>query len=191
MFSKFRPFFGPSRYVWKDPDTGREFQEASKKELIERITAYRDQNNLEKIENISFVLENFWCSQIENRGKCVPTETPGRTFMGYFKGGVALLKNMAYQSYVHQSVADRRADICVKCPHNKFHDHGPFVAWSNQMAVASVGSRRSSRHDELAECAICQCPLRSKVWYSGSIELEPEWIEPMEKAGCWQLEVRK
>lgn len=188
MFSKFKPFAGPEEYSWKDPDTGRLFKEPSKKALIERIVLYRSQNNLETIDHLDAVLENYWCGRPENRGKCVPTVME-RGFLGYVKGGVGLIKRMVYNSFVDQATADNRAAICLKCPRMIWPDKGPFIKWSDDIAEASTLGRRSKFHDELGSCEICTCVMRAKIWMGGTIPLEPEWVEPMTKAHCWQIPV--
>ncbi len=189
MFYRFKPFTGPVSYTFKDPDTGREFEEKSKAELIERISAYRKQNNLEELEHMGFVLENYWCSLPDNMNNCVPVEKLKRGLIGYIKGGIALLANLTYKNPVHQVVADTRAKICTGCQLNVFPDQGGFIAWSNQIAEASVGDRKSKYHEELGQCGGCSCPLRAKVWYGGRIELTKEQESVMREAKpeCWQL----
>lgn len=172
--------------MWKDPDTGREFEEISKSVLMDRIAAYRSQNNLEEIEGLSVVLENYWCGLAENQGRCVPARLE-RGFMGYLQGGIALLKNVMYGKVVRQEEADRRAGICVKCPYNVFPDKGPFMKWSDDAALAMVGDRRSKFHDRLGNCGVCSCVMKAKVFYSGTVDLEKDWIEPMQAVSCWQL----
>lgn len=191
MFFKFLPFEGPARYCWKDPDTGREFEEKTKDDLITRITSYRLQNNLEEIEHLSFVLEAHWCSLPENAGKCVPIEATPRGTLGYLKGGLALLKTLMYKAFATQEVADSRAAVCLKCPFNVFPDKGGFIKWSNDIAVATIGERKAKGHEELGQCAVCSCPLRAKVFYTGSVERNPDWVHKMEAVGCWQLNLMR
>lgn len=191
MFLKFKPFEAPGSYRWKDPDTKREFIEKDKPTLISRIKEYRRQNNLDEIEHIGFILESYWCTLPENAGKCVQVERSPRGTWGYIKGGVALLKTMLYRSFAHQNVADERAKQCSTCKFNVFPDKGGFIEWSNKLAEASTSSRKSKYHDELGECSVCTCPLRAKVFYNESIEIEPAWEKPMAEVNCWQLKVRK
>lgn len=150
------------------------------------ITAYRKQNNLEDLEMLSEVLENYWCGLPENKGRCEPRELK-RGVLGYLKGGIAVLKNMVYAKFAPQEIADSRGRQCVECKFNTFKDNGPFVEWSNKIAEASTLGRKSKYHDKLGECAVCICPLRAKVFYGDVISLEQEWIEPMQSVNCWQL----
>lgn len=186
MFLKFLPFQGPLVYRWADPDTGRQFQSNTKQSLMERITAYRQTNNLEEIEHLSFVLENYWCGLPENEGKCVKAEVK-RGFLGYVKGGIALIKNIAYDKMVSLIEANKRADQCASCKYNVFPDKKGFIAWSDQIAEAAVGLRKTEKHNELGNCEVCSCPLRAKVFYGGDIKIENEWRVRMEEVKCWQL----
>ena len=190
MFFRFKAFTGPQAYKFKDPDTGREFNELSKDELIRRITAYRQQNNLETIDELSMVLESYWCGLPENAGRCGPAGPLRRGFLGYLKGGVALVKNLLYHRVVEQKEADRRSEICAGCILNVFPDKGAFLSWSDDIMIASTGrDRRSKRHDDIGQCAGCTCPLRAKVWYGGRIDLTKQQESDMKQANpaCWQL----
>jgi len=193
MFFRFKPFEGPARFYWKDPDTGREFEESSKQALIDRITTYRGQNNLEPLEEISFVLESYWCGLPENKGKCVPVEGLKRGLLGYLKGGVALIQNLWYDTTVPMRVANERGAVCVECPFNSKYDVPWFEEWSNNVAIASVGEKRSAHHDNLWQCSACSCPLKAKVFYNGRIELTNEQEKVIKETNpkCWQLPEKK
>ena len=185
MFYKFQPFKGPAKYVFKDPDTEREFIALSKNSLMDRITVYRAQNNLEPIEQLSFVLENYWCSLPENYGKCVPVGTLQRGLLGYVKGGIALLKNIIYSSYVTQEEAEKRAAICVQCPYNIFPDKDGFIKWADEIAYHSIGGRKTSLDDKLGNCEICTCVNKAKVHLGGEIVNSAE-INNKFPDFCWQ-----
>lgn len=190
MFLKFKPFVGPAEYTFKDPDTGYLFKETSRKSLFSRIVAYRAQNNLPPIEELALVVESYLCSLPVHQGLCTPVGPLKRGLLSYFKGGVALATNLWYNKVVSKEEADRRGAICVKCPLNVFPDKGPFVAWSDSIAEASVGSLRSKYHEELGNCEGCSCPLRAKVFYGGTIKLTVSEATTMKNSNpkCWQLE---
>lgn len=178
------------RFVWKDPDTGREFEDQNKQSLIDRVTAYRRQNNLEEIEELGVVMESYWCGLPENKGKCVGAELE-RGWLGYVRGGLAMVRNLVYKAFAPQGVADARSRQCSGCKFNVFPDRGPFIEWSDKIAEASTLGRRSEFHDELGSCAVCTCPLRAKVFIGDVIPLEPEWIPDMQSVMCWQLAAGK
>lgn len=190
MFMRLIPFAGPKRYVFKDPDTGFKFRAANKKDLIKHIVAYRAQNELEPIDRLTDVLENYWCSLPENTGACEPNRHIPRSMHQYVKGGVGLLMNLFYgeKNIVPQEEADRRADVCLGCPYNKFPDKNAFERWADDLAQKSVGDHRSKHHEQLGNCEVCSCNMRAKVFFGGKIELTEEELEKMEEVNCWQGE---
>ena len=191
MFFKFRAFEAPSRFEFKDPDTGRQFVEASKQALIDRITAYRQVNNLEPIEHLSFVLESYWCQLPANIGKCQPIEHTPRGTFGYFKGGLALLTTVLYKQFAPQKVADERSRQCAGCKFNVVPQTEGWVGWANSLAKTCTDGKKSEKHDELGQCNVCTCPLRSKVFYTGEVESKPEWKAKFKEVNCWQLGLMK
>lgn len=184
IFKTFRPFTGPVEYTFKDPDTNYIYKAATQKELYHRITSYRRQNELEPIEHLDLVVNNYLCGLPENFGSCQSLSLE-RNLMGYVRGGLALLKNMLYQKFVSQAKADERGSICIQCPHNVFPDKKNFVKWTDQMAEASVGDRKSIHHDALGNCEICTCVLKSKVFFGEQISLPKEEYTQL-PGFCWQ-----
>lgn len=167
------------------------FEEASKPALIDRITTYRKVNNLEPIEHLSFVLESYWCGLPENAGNCESIKELPRGLLGYIRGGIAYLTTMAYKSMVGQEEADKRSEQCASCKYNFFPDRKGFVRWSDEIAESSTLGRKSKKHDELGNCALCSCPLRAKVFYNGTVKIEESWKAGMQEVGCWQLRMDK
>lgn len=184
VFMKFRPFYGPHAFTFVDPDTKYQYNASTQAELVKKIIGYRTQNRLEPIEALDAVLENYWCYLPENKGKCKPYPLK-RGFLQMFKGGIALLINYAYDKFVGQELADARAEICARCPHNIKPEKGVVNAWLDEIAVASVGDRRTKVHDELGTCEICSCPLPAKVFYGGTIDLSEDELSQMPDY-CWQ-----
>ena len=191
MLLKFKPFHAPLNYRFKDPNTGFKFEAASEKELLLRIRSYREQNNLEPLEFLEAVVENYLCHQPENVGGCKPRGEFKRGIFAYLKGGIVLLQNLMYSSFVNQEVADARSQQCADCRFNVFPDRDRFIKWSDNIAVASVGDRKSIRHESLGNCEVCSCPLRAKVHYAGKVTLSSEEIEKMKTVNCWQLNIQK
>lgn len=187
---KFKAFKATKSFIFKDPDTGYEFNHPTRRALVRHIVQYRAQNALEQIENLDAVLENYWCSLPENCGSCEDAPLK-RGFLQYLKGGIALVKSMAYKEYASQKEADRRAEICIKCPYNVFPDKNAFVRWSDGLALEVIGNRRAVRHNELGNCSVCSCPLRVKVWFMGNPELSPSEIQQMKAVNCWQPDLQK
>jgi hypothetical protein len=188
-FFRLKPFAAPKRFCFKDPDTGFMYLEPTKAELIRRIVAYRAQNGLEPIEHIGMVLENYWCTLPENVGAGQFGPNLKRGFMGYVRGGVTLLKYVMIPNPVPQAQAERRAEICEACPGNVFPDKGPFMMWTDNIAIHTVGDLRTRLHDFLGNCEGCTCVLKAKVWFPAPFSLTPEEEARCRSLNlnCWQL----
>lgn len=126
-------------------------------------------------------------------GKCGRNGKLDRNWWQTLRGGVALLVNMRYRTFVDKKEADRRATICVSCPNNMVpdghrHIKQQFIKWADQVAEASTGGKKSEHYNQLFSCAACSCPLRAKVWYAGKIDLTDEELAEMPDV-CWQKEL--
>lgn len=188
---KLFPSESPAEFVFIDPDTEHEYRADSRATLIKHILGYRSQNQLKPIEHLHAVLENFWCRFPQNAYKCEDVELE-RGFVEEVHGAVNLVKNIFFgeKNMVDQAEADRRSAICTTCPENVFPDKTTFIAWSDKIADASTFGKRSEHHDALGNCAVCSCPLRSKVWAKNVSVKEAD--KPKFPSFCWQLDdVRK
>lgn len=165
VIKRFKAFQGPTTLEFIDPDTGFHYKAATKEALFDLIINYRIQNRLDPIKALDTVLENYWCSKPENAGKCEVVQL-SRGWYHYLSGGISLLENLFFgeKNMVTQEDADWRAAICSECKHNVFTDKGDFIKWSDEIAEASTGGKKSKFYDELGNCEICTCPLRAKVW---------------------------
>lgn len=191
VFKEFKPFISPRRFVFTDPDTKREFTGTSIPHLARQIRGYREQNELPPLDLLEVVIENYLCTLPIHVGSCQPIKKASRGFVQYLQGGVAFLRNIVYKSFEPQEEADRRGEICTRCPHNVFPDRGPFIKWIDDIAERSIGKLQSKHHNELGICEVCSCPLRSKVFYNGKIKLTKEQRSTMEALidpKCWQVE---
>lgn len=186
----FIPSEGPTRYSFKDPDTGYMYHAHTKQALMSRILAYREQNELEFIPNLSLVIDNYLCSLPENSGKCMEAKLR-RSLMSYIKGGIALLMDVAYYKQVSKEEAGYRARQCIECPHNVFPDKDAYLVWADDIAERATGGKKSEYYDLLGNCAVCSCPLRAKVWYGGDVSLSAEEEKQMKEVNCWQLKLKK
>lgn len=186
-FRKFKAFTASASIEFKDPDTGHIFKAKSLTELYRNIIMYRVQNNMEMIEYLPQVVENYQCGLPCNNGRCEAMQLE-RSLSQYIRGGVSLIHNMMFPKFATQEEAEARAKQCAGCPNNVFPDKGAFLKWADDVAIQQVGERRTTRHNELGNCAACSCPLRSKVFIGGPLGKFPaNEVEEMKKVGCWQL----
>ena len=189
MFRKFKPFEASRVFEFKDPDTGFQYREKSLADLYKRIVTYRAQNNLEPLELLREVVENYLCGLPENTNKCQPMELQ-RSWFQTVVGGVLLLKNLAFRRYAPQKVAEERAKQCEGCKFNVFPDKGPFISFADNIAVMQVGERRTENAEKLGNCEVCTCVLKSKVFYQGSLPKFPEdQLVQLRSVNCWQLKL--
>lgn len=184
-YLQFKPFSAPKVYRFKDPDTGNLFAGKTLEQVRIQVLSYRSQNQLEAIEYLPMAIEHYTCCLPENVALCESRANLSRSVMSYLKGGIALLKNLAYNKFATQEVADERAAACIGCPFNVFDNKGPFVKWSDDIALASVGDRKSVHHDKLGNCAICSCVLRAKVFFGDKLTLPAAEVAMMPEH-CWQ-----
>lgn len=187
FIAKFKAFQVPSRYVFKDPDTGREFSGKDMKELFDQIIPYREQNRLPTIDALDHVIENYLCHLPENSGKCEARNLK-RGWWQYLKGGISLLENLAYgkENMVEDSIAEERAKICIGCPNNVFPDKGGFLKWSDELAEAATGGRRIPSYDKIGNCSACSCVLKAKTFFKGPFKLTDKEKSKLPDF-CWML----
>lgn len=183
----FKPFFAPKTQVFKDPDTAHVYAAKSRKELVALIVNYRAQNELEPLAHLDIVIDNYQCGLAPNQGSCTPLKKLSRGVFPALRGGIAVLYNVFFgeENMVDKPTADKRSSICASCPHNTFPDKGPFIEWSDNLAVQSTGGKRSAQHDELGNCDICSCPLRAKVWAKAPSRLNKSQHDKLPDF-CWQ-----
>lgn len=191
VFLKFKPLETTADFDFIDPDTGFQYREESRAALVSRIQAYRSQNDLPPLDALPAVLENYWCSKPNNKGRCEPNTTLHRSLWTTLRGGIKLLVNLWYDKTVSLEVAETRAKQCASCPNNVFPDKNAFTKWSDDVALASVGEKKTSYHEQLGNCKVCTCVLKAKVFYDGEASFTAEENVEFRKVNCWQLRLAK
>lgn len=205
---------------WKDPTTGYGYSldygpgETGLKKLMEHVARYRGQNLLPPIapdELLRSILDSV-CQRKGMEARCCDTGVGGKRTVGqYVAGAFAAAKTLAAKiipgdherSMVSQTLADRRAAVCLKCPlHAKPDpkDQTLLEKFTDAAMLKLIGSRRTEQHDRLQSCPGCTCCMRAKVWFkwntiqaSLSIQDKANLAKatmnldghPMK---CWQLE---
>jgi hypothetical protein len=94
---------------------------------------------------------------------------------------------------VAQAIAQNRANVCLKCPHNNDNFKPAEIVASAIRRVIEIKNDSKLRVDgekSLKTCDICLCPLRTKIWTP--IDIIQKGVTEEERAqfatvpGCWQ-----
>lgn len=181
------------RFRYRQPETDMRFREIHPRALEQAVFRHRlslPDMHLDTSGGWQARLWNDICAQDEHLD-CVDTENPGRwanlsdvwnwaqSMAGWAATGL---------SVVPQEEAERRASICVECPHNKavsgcFGCHGV-----GEVISALAGGKTTSKDANLQQCAVCHgCMLSAKVW----LPLEAIKSEPYRDnlpSFCWLRE---
>jgi len=179
----------PQEWYFKNPEDNFIIRGSNLADTANKVRMYRAQNEHEPLDYLESIIENYLCFRPENRGSCEKMPPLKRGLYTTIKAGVLLIKQMMYNSFASQEVADRRASLCVECPLNVFPDKSAFVTWADHIAEQTVGERKSKFHNEIGNCEACTCLLRSKVFYNDKIKLKPKVEIKMREINpnCWQL----
>lgn len=189
MFRKFKAFEASVRYEFKDPDTGYFYRAGSLRDLYQQIIKYRSQNQLEPLDHLNLVVENYLCGLPENVNKCTVREL-NRSIWQTVKGGIQILKNLAYKVYATQAVAEKRSKQCEGCKFNVFPDKDWKTQFGDNIAIMQVGERKTANADKLGSCEVCTCVLRSKVFFAGKLDpFTEEEVVKLKEVDCWQLKL--
>ena len=189
MLKKFSILTSPSDWYFKNPDDGFTIKGSSLQDVATKVRSYRSQNQQDEIQYLENVIENWLCCRKENWGKCEKLPPLKRGLYTTLKAGVLLIKQMMYNSFASQELADSRALTCVNCKANSFPDKDGFIKWADDIAEQTVGDRKSKYHEQIGNCEVCTCLLRSKIFYNEKIKLKKEIEDKMREVNpkCWQL----
>jgi hypothetical protein len=103
--------------------------------------------------------------------------------------GIGLWMDWFGDSPVASSTATQRASVCVRCPQNIRGDvFQKFNAKSGEELLKIFTSLKdqelSTPYDEqLGVCAVCDCPMKAKVW--APIEIITKHLRPEVRPGLW------
>lgn len=191
MLMKFAPFRTSEVWEFIDPDTGHKYKAVDRRGLIREIVQYRANNNLDALERLDVVIDNYLCGLPVNSGACVAREPLNRSLLATLKGGIVVLENLLYSKMVTQETANRRAKQCSTCKFNVNPDKSRFEAWCDDIAERMTGGKQTPYQYNLFNCEVCSCPVRAKVWYGGTVTLTKEQELQMQTVDCWQLGIQK
>ena len=86
---------------------------------------------------------------------------------------------------VSQEEADRRSEICSRCPKNVEVKGCNVCKNIIPHMFPSLAKKRSSLHDQIDGCGVCGCQLKLKVWIPAEV-LTPSTSDPYAfPEECW------
>lgn len=97
--------------------------------------------------------------------------------------------------FVTQAEADRRAALCVGCPHNVTPAAKSWAQqWTDGKMIDAVEGRKTAHHDRLAVCQVCSCELRAAVWWLPDIliaSMKGKRFPQKFPAFCWKARLHQ
>lgn len=141
------------------------------------------------------------CTESGNRIRVDPlsydTVLRGTNVLVHLMAQKALhMVGLADDPLVNQEEAERRSEICVKCPYNVSYrkpcryDCGPLKA----MVALVKGSRTTNHEGALQSCAVCGCAAAAHVWVVLPLlakglneEHKLKFKEAEKETGCWKI----
>jgi len=164
----------PNGWRYVDPDTGFKFRKRynSLEELVEHVQNYRDHNGFAKIPKLTFVIQDWLCSQPNMEKFCQEVSVKDRSLSQYLRGAKAAAKVFlgGDKAFVSEEEAEARASLCAKCRHNKRNSSDSKLRhYTDEYVQDIVGDRKTSVDAKLFSCEICSCALRPKVHISQEI----------------------
>ncbi len=178
------------------PNSQHVVQAKSWNELMDRVRKYRNANGIALGESFEETLGSEVCAQTEwGTPVCEEQDWPvtvvNRKISMY--DVVNFLKVLTHwlvnkPGFVDQSEAERRAQICVDCPHN-VEVSGCFGCTNVARLILDAINDRTTREDEkLKNCRVCGCVNRAQVWVPKETldqGVTPEMREAF-PAYCWK-----
>lgn len=94
--------------------------------------------------------------------------------------------------FVSQEEAERRADKCSKCIHNRMAGGCKVCGWMRKVSEAVgtfLGTRKTSKDSVLNACAVCKCPCRAIVHIPlNHLKIDKGQEKLYKDVNCWKTD---
>jgi len=170
LVSRIRMPHGGLFYI-EDPLTKRPIEGTTFEMLINKAMAYRKANSIPIGLDFEEEVECQVCErypqecEISKRAMGMPTTAPG--LYDVVRGTAVMINHKAHGSQlVDQTEANRRAEICFRCPlrvQMTLPCARCISALENVVQVIT-GSHGTPFDERLSACAICKCYISASVW---------------------------
>ena len=111
MLRKFAAFHVPKSFYFPNPENNFRIQGRNLQDLASKVRLYRAQNEFPELEFLEAVIEHYLCGRPENIGACEDRGPLKRGIIATIKGAVVVLKNLMYNSFTSQAVAEDRKSV--------------------------------------------------------------------------------
>lgn len=193
----------PQGWSYTQPESGATFKSHDYRSWTRDILSHRKANGYPVGDEWEEELISDACKQNSHWNtvcKRVGVHQGSGTKKLGFKHAMAFLKTLrAFVEqgglYVEQEEADRRAEICSRCPKNKpvGFSCGACAAGLLGLLRWLLGKRTVFAASEIENCSVCLCDLKAAVWFPVEAQkaglTEPQ-IEEFKKLDsfCWKAQ---
>jgi hypothetical protein len=161
----------PGGFYYKQSESGFEFRHIVFEEIMRRIRAHRAANGYDLSLGWRDRVEDEMCASMPP-GICHHVEETPPTIARSIKVSDAInfIKSMAYWvshggGFVEQEEADRRAKICVDCPHNVVIENCSGCSGLTRRISELIGPRTTPQAAGLRGCGVCGCENKTQIWF--------------------------
>jgi len=125
--------------------------------LVQLVQKHYEVNNIPVPENLRVLVEDFICRNVMD-GFCEGEES-GKSPKGIYRNLTFwqivenTRKNLGHTAWIDQAEAERRADICLRCPHNLRH-MCTSCNGLRQTVRGLTGGRSTRMDDYIGVCGI-------------------------------------
>lgn len=175
-------------YFWPVEQTKTVVVSLTFKTLIESVKKHLTANDVAIPIDLERSMNEFACQ--EHSENCEEIDPDAERKIGLFylaKKFFTAVISAATQGLVDQAEAERRAAICVSCPHNagsslNLCGSGCHTARFVKEAAESMSTKHTPLDGQLNTCARCECSLKMKIWVNKEAMADKtiEW-----PSHCW------
>lgn len=176
----------PGGWRYEQPETGYVMRSGSLRGLVALVRAHREGNGL-TVGDPEQDIHEWLCAMHPEicRRETAIIEKPGIGFsdvQAFVATVTELIKRKGDRSFVGKDEAERRASVCITCPHNKsLPGCGPCKGIASLVTL----NRETSKDDSLKQCAICGCFLATKVHLDRDLIRETQAKDYVFPDWCW------
>lgn len=186
-------------YAYKDPNSGMFIRGTTFRMVVDRVIAHRRANGYPIGLGLEDEIEEQLCLTYPNECSEAAGGVPRKyqhTLTDVVNGTRVMLSFKAHGSQlVSREEAERRAQICMKCPYNDtFIKPCSGICQELKNLVSHIIDRQGTQYDQhLHSCNLCGCFLQASIWVpledqcaGVNEEMRQKFAYTKEKYNCWK-----